>query len=116
MGRPRNPVEVRQNQIGSSSVAFDLSTHTCRRCGSRLAKDEGCRSTRRVLQEEMGVTSQVHLRVISGAAATCGLREGADFITEPKVHATELRCCMRDPDEYLIEVGQTTMTAGSLDL
>jgi len=40
---------------------------------------------------------------------------GAKFITEPKVHATELRCYMRDPDGYLIEVGQTTMTAGPLD-
>ena len=41
---------------------------------------------------------------------------GAKFITEPKVHATELRCYMRDPDGYLIEVGQTTMTPGLLDL
>jgi lactoylglutathione lyase len=41
---------------------------------------------------------------------------GAKFITEPKVHATEVRCYMRDPDGYLIEVGQTTMTAGPLDL
>ena len=41
---------------------------------------------------------------------------GAEFITEPKVHATELRCYMRDPDGYLIEVGQTTMTPGPLDL
>ena len=41
---------------------------------------------------------------------------GAQFITEPKVHATELRCYMRDPDQYLIEVGQTTMTTGPLDL
>jgi len=41
---------------------------------------------------------------------------GATFITEPKVHATELRCYMRDPDGYLIEVGQTTITAGPLDL
>lgn len=41
---------------------------------------------------------------------------GAKFITEPKVHATELRCYMRDPDGYLIEVGQTTTTAGPLDL
>jgi lactoylglutathione lyase len=41
---------------------------------------------------------------------------GAKFITEPKVHATELRCYIRDPDGYLIEVGQTTMTAGPLDL
>jgi lactoylglutathione lyase len=41
---------------------------------------------------------------------------GARFITQPKVHATEMRCYMRDPDGYLIEVGQTTMTAGPLDL
>ena len=41
---------------------------------------------------------------------------GAKFITEPKIHATEMRCYMRDPDDYLIEVGQTTMTAGPLDL
>jgi lactoylglutathione lyase len=41
---------------------------------------------------------------------------GAKFITEPKVHATEMRCYMRDPDGYLIEVGQTTTTAGPLDL
>jgi lactoylglutathione lyase len=41
---------------------------------------------------------------------------GAQFVTEPKVHATELRCYVRDLDGYLIEVGQTTMTAGPLDL
>jgi len=41
---------------------------------------------------------------------------GAKFVTEPKVHAAELRCYMRDPDGYLIEVGQTTVTAGPLDL
>jgi lactoylglutathione lyase len=41
---------------------------------------------------------------------------GAKFITEPKVHAKELRCYIRDPDGYLIEVGQTTITAAPLDL
>ena len=41
---------------------------------------------------------------------------GAQFITEPKVHTTELPCYMRDPDGYLIEVGQTTMTSSPLDL
>jgi len=39
---------------------------------------------------------------------------GAKFITEPKIHATEIRCYMRDPDGYLIEVGQTTMAADPL--
>src|SRR5690348_12139572 len=33
---------------------------------------------------------------------------GAEFITEPKDHGVELRCYMRDPDGYIIEVGQTT--------
>jgi hypothetical protein len=31
---------------------------------------------------------------------------GAEFITEPKDHGAEIRCYMRDPDGYLIEVGQ----------
>jgi len=34
--------------------------------------------------------------------------KGAEFLTPPKQHATEIRCYMRDPDGYLIEVGQTT--------
>ena len=40
---------------------------------------------------------------------------GAHFITDPKIHATEKRCYMRDPDGYLIEVGQTTTTATPLE-
>jgi catechol 2,3-dioxygenase-like lactoylglutathione lyase family enzyme len=32
---------------------------------------------------------------------------GAEFITEPKDHETEIRCYMRDPDGHLIEVGQS---------
>ncbi|MGB8967062.1 MAG: VOC family protein [Candidatus Cybelea sp.] len=31
---------------------------------------------------------------------------GAQFITEPKDLGGELRCYIRDPDGYLIEVGQ----------
>jgi catechol 2,3-dioxygenase-like lactoylglutathione lyase family enzyme len=34
--------------------------------------------------------------------------KGAEFLTEPKVHAAEIRCYIRDPDGHLIEVGQTT--------
>jgi catechol 2,3-dioxygenase-like lactoylglutathione lyase family enzyme len=33
---------------------------------------------------------------------------GAEFLTEPKVHVGETRCYIRDPDGYLIEVGQMT--------
>jgi catechol 2,3-dioxygenase-like lactoylglutathione lyase family enzyme len=35
-------------------------------------------------------------------------RKGAEFLTPPKQRAREIRCYMRDPDGYLIEVGQTT--------
>lgn len=34
--------------------------------------------------------------------------KGADFLTEPIDRKAELRCYMRDPDGYLIEVGQAT--------
>src|SRR5271154_7152159 len=37
---------------------------------------------------------------------------GAEFLTPPKQHATEIRCYIRDPDGYLIEVGQTTLPQG----
>ena len=32
--------------------------------------------------------------------------KGAEFLTAPKNHAREFRCYMRDPDGYLIEVGE----------
>jgi len=34
--------------------------------------------------------------------------KGARFLTPPKDHGAEIRCYMRDPDGYLIEVGQAT--------
>jgi len=37
---------------------------------------------------------------------------GAKFLTPPKQHETEIRCYIRDPDGYLIEVGQTTLARG----
>lgn len=33
-------------------------------------------------------------------------KKGATFLTEPKEHEREFRCYMRDPDGYIIEVGQ----------
>lgn len=41
---------------------------------------------------------------------------GAAFISEPKTHPSELRCYIRDPDGYLIEVGQTTFTSTPLEM
>jgi catechol 2,3-dioxygenase-like lactoylglutathione lyase family enzyme len=32
---------------------------------------------------------------------------GANFITEPKPRSGEMRCYVRDPDGYIIEVGQS---------
>ena len=37
---------------------------------------------------------------------------GAQFLTPPKQHKYEIRCYIRDPDGYLIEVGQTTDPKG----
>jgi catechol 2,3-dioxygenase-like lactoylglutathione lyase family enzyme len=53
-------------------------------------------------------TSFMNIRVADIHACYAAWRQrGADFLTEPKEHATEIRCYMRDPDGYLIEVGQT---------
>ena len=38
--------------------------------------------------------------------------KGAEFLTEPKHHAHEIRAYIRDPDGHLIEVGQTTARLG----
>jgi catechol 2,3-dioxygenase-like lactoylglutathione lyase family enzyme len=37
---------------------------------------------------------------------------GAQFLTPPKQHEYEIRCYIRDPDGYIIEVGQTTDPSG----
>lgn len=34
-------------------------------------------------------------------------KRGAHFLTEPKDHQFEIRCYIRDPDGYIIEVGQS---------
>jgi catechol 2,3-dioxygenase-like lactoylglutathione lyase family enzyme len=39
-------------------------------------------------------------------------RRGAEFLTPPKQREREIRCYMRDPDGYLIEVGQATAMPG----
>ena len=63
------------------------------------------------------LTSFINLRVVDIKRCYEVWRSrGAKFITEPKVHATEMRCYIRDPDEYLIEVGQTTITTSPLEL
>jgi catechol 2,3-dioxygenase-like lactoylglutathione lyase family enzyme len=55
------------------------------------------------------VSSFLNIRVadIQAVYAEWSAR-GAEFLTPPKEHATEIRCYIRDPDGHLIEVGQTT--------
>ncbi|MFD6289221.1 VOC family protein [Streptomyces sp. NPDC060205] len=55
------------------------------------------------------VSSFLNVRVADIAAFyTHALAHGADFFTEPIDRGSELRCYFRDPDGYLIEVGQST--------
>jgi catechol 2,3-dioxygenase-like lactoylglutathione lyase family enzyme len=56
-------------------------------------------------------SSFLNLRVADiGACYADWKRRGAQFVTPPKTHESEIRCYIRDPDGYLIEVGQTTGT------
>ncbi len=60
-------------------------------------------------QNSNEVSSFLNIRVADIRACYEQWRSrGADFLTEPKDHGREIRCYMRDPDGYLIEVGQTT--------
>ena len=59
------------------------------------------------------VSSFLNIRVrdIAAVYAEWSAR-GAEFLTPPKQHQYEIRCYIRDPDGYLIEVGQTTDLEG----
>jgi catechol 2,3-dioxygenase-like lactoylglutathione lyase family enzyme len=60
-------------------------------------------------QDPDRVSAFINIRVRDIAAIYADWSSrGAQFLTEPKVHDYETRCYMRDPDGYLIEVGQTT--------
>ena len=55
------------------------------------------------------VSSFLNIRVADIQACYRDWRSrGADFVTEPIDRGAEVRCYMRDPDGYLIEVGQAT--------
>ena len=55
------------------------------------------------------VSSFLNIRVADiQAVYTDWSSRGAEFLTSPKQHETEIRCYIRDPDGHLIEVGQTT--------
>jgi hypothetical protein len=51
----------------------------------------------------------LNIRVADIQAVHHAWRErGAQFLTPPQDRDGEIRCYLRDPDGYLIEVGQTT--------
>jgi catechol 2,3-dioxygenase-like lactoylglutathione lyase family enzyme len=54
------------------------------------------------------VSTFLNLRVADiHAAYSEWSARGAEFLTPPKQHKVEIRCYIRDPDGYIIEVGQT---------
>jgi lactoylglutathione lyase len=55
------------------------------------------------------VSIALNIRVADIQAVYQAWRDrGAHFLTPPQDRDGEIRCYLRDPDEYLIEVGQTT--------
>lgn len=55
------------------------------------------------------VSMALNIRVADIHAVYHAWRErGAEFLTPPQDRDGEIRCYLRDPDGYLIEVGQTT--------
>ncbi|NJC24490.1 catechol 2,3-dioxygenase-like lactoylglutathione lyase family enzyme [Arthrobacter pigmenti] len=55
------------------------------------------------------VSSFLNVRVADISAFYAAAKaKGAQFITEPLDRKAEIRCYLRDPDGYLIEVGQAT--------
>jgi len=71
-----------------------------------------------VVDYEPGETTSIFLNLRVADISAC-YREwtdrGATFLTPPIDRGAELRCYMRDPDGYLIEVGQATgMLSGQL--
>src|SRR5580700_10306275 len=56
-------------------------------------------------QDRVSSVRNIRVKDIQAEYAECSDR-GAQFLTPPKQHQYEIRCYIRDPDGYLIEVGQ----------
>jgi predicted enzyme related to lactoylglutathione lyase len=71
-----------------------------------------------VVNYEPGNTVSIFLNLRVADIDDCYRRwsaQGAEFLTPPIDRGAEIRCYMRDPDGYLIEVGQATgMLSGHL--
>ena len=51
---------------------------------------------------------KIDSRLVEPGDLFVAVGRGAEFLTPPKDHELEIRCYLRDPDGYLIEVGQGT--------
>ena len=58
-----------------------------------------------------GLTDDIRVADIQAVYEEWSAR-GAEFLTPPKEQETEIRCYIRDPVGYIIEVGQTTLARG----
>jgi catechol 2,3-dioxygenase-like lactoylglutathione lyase family enzyme len=64
-----------------------------------------------VADYEPGNTTSIFLNIRVADIQACYERwsaKGAEFVTPPIDRGAEIRCYLRDPDGYLIEVGQST--------
>lgn len=64
-----------------------------------------------VVDYEPGDTTSIFLNLRVADIHACyeeWSAKGAEFLTPPIDRAAEIRCYLRDPDGYLIEVGQST--------
>ena len=64
-----------------------------------------------VVNYEPGDTTSIFLNLRVADIHACyetWKEKGAEFVTPPMDRGAEIRCYMRDPDGYLIEVGQAT--------
>jgi catechol 2,3-dioxygenase-like lactoylglutathione lyase family enzyme len=64
-----------------------------------------------VIDYEPGDTTSIFLNLRVADIQACyedWKAKGAEFVTPPIDRGAEIRCYMRDPDGYLIEVGQST--------
>ena len=60
-------------------------------------------------EPEDPISSFLNVRVADIAAFYSAAKgKGAQFLTEPLDRKAEIRCYLRDPDGYLIEIGQAT--------
>jgi catechol 2,3-dioxygenase-like lactoylglutathione lyase family enzyme len=64
-----------------------------------------------VVEYQPGDTTSIFLNLRVADIQACyeeWKSKGAEFVTPPTDRQAEIRCYMRDPDGYLIEVGQST--------